>query len=1546
MALSTGKEIGRVNVRVVPNVKRFNDDLRRQLARQKARFEVPAHVTKAEVDRERVQASLNRQLKGLHVETINIDTDVNVRGADVDRVKIRESIQRQIDGMNFKMKIHAKVANPNEFVMQVRRMVERAANQEMRFKPQKIRVEPELDKDPFAHFAPQSMKVKPSLDDHAIERVKRELYAAFGDDHFDKRLEFAVDLSEKSKLKFEHAVNHLLEKYDGKSINFNVGMSLLLARARLAAFTRTRILPIAVRLSKRSLLVAAQQLATFAAAASGTRLVGKWLDDILDAFKNLDKNAPMIMGVTTALTSAFAAIMAGGAGLVGVAGDIAKMGPALLVLPGLVQNMISSAIVMFVALKNAKTELAELSDDMSELGEIINKAFWTEAREPIVNMTKTLMPQLRNAIGDTARATGRFTGEMARAFEENLGGGRLESIFAGINEWWDILAEGAGGFAGAIVNLSQIGARYMPGLAQWFSDLAGEFDAWLTKISTSDQLDTWISNAVFEMEEFWRATKNAYSFLQALYDAANAAGGTGLTGLANAMGAWSKIANSAMFQKGLAAVFRGSMGAMEDFGEAVKAIGRLIGDNSEAFERFIASSGEFLAGLVEGIANALNDPAVIGGLNEFSDGLIRGVGKIVDTLNSGPFASVFGEFLELLGGLAGDLIPSAVEALSNLMPTIEAIISPIKDALPGLGNALVRITDALGPSAERLAGALSEALIAALVGFADAIERLGPILTPVLDGLAAVVSSITGFLGGSSEVTGEHGLAFNVPTFEDQWIEMQFRLKYDGDMRKDIEGWIGDPVTIGMIADTEQFIRSFGLSRDEAVRLGESLYGPATKKEFQNAADEIATLFLKSYENTVATQGQPAADALVNEIYQSDLAQEVKDVLVEKLQGAGNDVSFIEADAAERIFGEMSGVAELGGGDAAKAFWDGLDKNDQSLPWTDAQLDWMHRWGIEVEGVMDANGNRLVGGFATGMNGAIVPALGATGSALKAGIEDAFSGVVTSTGKTGLEAAMSLGQGLSSGSPGVVDAVNSLKQAGLVDPMADLNQLLAVPGSEAVLGLVAGLESGQVGVANAAGQIKQAGILDQFNMLSAVMPGVGADSIVSLIDGINSQGGGVSAAAGNIKQTGILDTFTAMSTLLPQAGSDTILGLIEGLNSEGVTLGTTVEEIKQSGILDKYVDADGLLTTKGEEIVGGLVEGMDSQKSALGTTSSGLKDDDILKKFLGLDTSMNGIGGGAGSELTKGLKKYRYDVERVSDDLRKKRIMQPFAGIENRFGDIGGGLGTKLSRGMSGKGNEIGRTAQSLRSDRIMDKFAGIENRFGDIGGGLGSKLARGMDGRRREVGISAGTLRSDGVMQPFAGIESRFGDIGGGVSGGLARGVGRLGATRGAAQSLRRDGVMQPFSGIGSRFSTIGGEVSGNLGSGMSGHIYRVSSAARSIVTTMSSILQGIIGIAEGIGRGITSAIQGAVSAAISWASGQTYSAPKPRDSATLGGSMSLGSRGDSFVLPSSFTASRASTVVNAGDTNIEVTMPLLPKETPAEQRDTLIRELRNAMA
>ncbi len=649
MAFNPGRNIGRVSIRVVPDTKDFNKDVRRDLERTAKDVRARIRVEGADFDREQVKRDLEKQLNDVRGLRVDAYVKATVDSAKVNRVLVRKSLQKEFDEMGLRVKIAAELANAEEF---------------------------------------------------------------------------------------KHEVHKLIHDVEKESVDVTVKPHTLGYRAEMAYALRDRIVNVYVKLEPVALAKATAALT----ALSGARIAGNWLDDISDMARNLDKNLPSIIGWTTGITSLLAGLTSAAGSLVSIGEGLFSISPMLLVIPGLAINAIGSLIALIVAWKDAGNQLAPLADGMNELGEIINTTYWDRARQPILDLVNGLMPQLKNAFRDLSSGVGEFTGALAQAFGEELSGGKLEAIFGGIAEGWRVLGSGASGFAGAIVNLSSIAAVYTPRLAAWFVRQANTFDSWLSAISTDGRLGEWMEDAIKNMYALWDATKGIAGVFAGIFRAAEAAGSEGLIGFADLMQRWERVVNSADFQRGLTAVFKGSYAAMEAFGDAIKAVGRLFADLSGPVERFIGGAGEFLAGLVGSIADALNTPIFGKGLDDFTNGLKAALEGIKPSLQ--PIADTFGGLVGLLGDMAANLLPAAAQVIADLTPAFNGIIDAVKPVLPDLAAALTDISGTLGPAIADFVEASGPAFQDALKEIASALTEAAPMIAEAARQLGSLVAGL------------------------------------------------------------------------------------------------------------------------------------------------------------------------------------------------------------------------------------------------------------------------------------------------------------------------------------------------------------------------------------------------------------------------------------------------------------------------------------------------------------------------------------------------------------------------------------------------------------------------------------------------------------------------------------------------------------------------------------------------------------------------------------------------------------------------------------
>ncbi len=578
-------------------------------------------------------------------------------------------------------------------------------------------------------------------------RLRRQIQQQLGNLN-NNQVSFSGVITEESKRSVLKDVEDLVDQASRKTIKLNTNAATTAASAQLAWVSRDRFVNLIAKVDAGS--VAA--VGTTLAALSGLRVSGDILKDIKDWAKELDKTLPRLTAFTGGITSLTGAVFGLTGGLVGVGAGISHITPALLTLPGLILNSAASITGLVIAWKDAETRLESLKQDFKDLAQIIRDDYWASAQAPVERMVKTLMPQLRESFADLSRGMGDFTARISEAFERRLDNGELNKIFRGMSDGWRTLAAGADGFAGSIISLSQIAARYTPRIAGWLSKQAQSFSNWMEATATDGRMDAWMERAIDMMEALGDATKSTAGIFSGLYQAADAAGHGGLRGFADMLERWDEAVNSATFQTTLTSLFRGSQVAMQEFKAGFKELGYMVRDLAPQFERFLGSGGGFLGGMIGELSKALNNPQVERGLDALSQGFddaLSGMAKYLPKIGE-----TFGNVLQLIGTGIGKLLPVATQVLAALSPIADELIGALIPAVNTLatmfGNLLTAVTPlirGLAPMAPLLAGiwasfAGARVLTGISATFAGFAQNLA------LASYTSKTSGIPGFLGG------------------------------------------------------------------------------------------------------------------------------------------------------------------------------------------------------------------------------------------------------------------------------------------------------------------------------------------------------------------------------------------------------------------------------------------------------------------------------------------------------------------------------------------------------------------------------------------------------------------------------------------------------------------------------------------------------------------------------------------------------------------------------------------------------------------------------
>ncbi|MGK0740439.1 phage tail protein [Leucobacter sp. Z1108] len=741
MGTPAERVVGNVGIRAVPLTNEFRSDLLKQLRRIQKTTHFSVNVDRAKVDRGALQRAIQAQLAG--IENLNVKVSARVDRAELSK-SMKDAVTEAADKAGDGVKVNLRnlslfdKATLRRVEEQMRGAVEKLAN---------VMRGEDIDTGFLRH----------------LEQIEAEFK------HLKEKLSDPL-ISEEAYRTTLHRIDEIADEMDEAAKNRRViieaNPNTAWASSRLSWLTRPRIVEIIPVVSKTALTAAGTALA----ALSGARMSYDMLDNFLSWVGNLDKKLPALTLGLTAAATGFGAVFDTIAGIVGIGDGFAAMLPSLLVLPGLLAGAVMSGAGLFVALKYSKEELASLGDSYNNLGAIIRKAFWGEARDAIIEFSNSVMPQLERSFDRTSRSMGRFTADLARSFQKHFANGRLEKMFDGLAEAWDILATGTDAFGGAITNLGLVAARYMPRLAQWFVDLSIEFDNWLSAVATDGRLDGWIEESIDSFYALWDVLAATTGIFQGIWKAAEAGGNEGLRGWADMLLAWEAAVQGQKWQETLIAFFTGANTAMAGLSGGLQEFGEMLHGLRDPIGNFIGEGGQALGKFIGDLSKAFNRPEITKGLDELIGGLADGLSALAPAM--GPIADAFGVLMGFIGELAAVFGPLLSRVLSALAPVFSSLLRAIEPVIVILAEGLATAIETIAPvledfitsiDIEELAVALAEAFIGITEALIPLLPALVPIvnsfieeLIPILPDLVTMIDSMARVLLQMLEVIAPH----------------------------------------------------------------------------------------------------------------------------------------------------------------------------------------------------------------------------------------------------------------------------------------------------------------------------------------------------------------------------------------------------------------------------------------------------------------------------------------------------------------------------------------------------------------------------------------------------------------------------------------------------------------------------------------------------------------------------------------------------------------------------------------------------------------------
>lgn len=481
-----------------------------------------------------------------------------------------------------------------------------------------------------------------------------------------------------------------------------------LASARLALLTRPRTVSIIPEVNSPALAAAATSIA----ALSGARFLSTYFDDMARALGRLDESVPVLGSLALAMAGLAGFGITAVSNLFALISSLAQIGPAALALPGIVGGVGIGVGVMVAALKDFNSVFPDVKQSFADMQNLISANFWAEAEGSMRRMIDQLLPQLSAGFGTTATALGGYFSGIADGIRNTLSGA-LGGMFADLATSIQIATGGTGALVGIITTLGTVGAGYLPRLATFFVDITTQFNNFLAGAAADGRLQGWIDTAIEGLKDLGSILFNAGAIIMSIGEAASAAGGSGLSILADTMQRVADIVSGPAFQTQLIAVFEA----------AHRAIGLITSQSGPAF-----------TGLFEQIGNLLTTILPIAG---------AAIGELlaaVGTALANPALSVG--------------IITVFAAIKDAVTTLAPAFLPISEAIAALLPVVAALIEAMAPIATVIFVALSQALVDIAPLLLQLIDFLGTQLLNAVNVLAPVITGLTGFLSEHTTIAG------------------------------------------------------------------------------------------------------------------------------------------------------------------------------------------------------------------------------------------------------------------------------------------------------------------------------------------------------------------------------------------------------------------------------------------------------------------------------------------------------------------------------------------------------------------------------------------------------------------------------------------------------------------------------------------------------------------------------------------------------------------------------------------------------------------------
>ena len=507
------------------------------------------------------------------------------------------------------------------------------------------------------------------------------------------------------------------------------------ASAALGVLTRPRTAE--VRVVLQGLDAAKAGLASLA----GGNVASVGFGHAKEVASNFDKIAVSAGAAATKIAAMSAAMsaMAGNAAMVAV--SMAQISGAALAVPGIWGGFLVGLASSADGLQNILLALNEVVGKSGYFEDAFrgmrfdhNNDFWSTAKVGLNDLVQNGVLPFMDEYVKLGKITGVFWSEFFRGMSNGIVAvGGMAQLFKPLHDSFAIAAEGAAPFTEAMFRLGAVGGEYLPRMAAAFTEVSNAFLNWVTQAQETGRINEIIDRGITNAKLFGGILVDVAGIINGVAKAAEAAGGGGLQGLAAAFDAINKAVNGPLMQGALATVFEGAFAGMKNLTPGLSSLAGAFEQLAPTISRSMEKAGAVVSILLDGIAQALRNPAIADGVNKMFDGLVKAAIEL---------APAFSAAAPAVGALLG--------AIGEILPIMAPLVTQI---VQGLAPAFADFKQSLAPVVEVLAKGLSEALKVILPVVADVVKALAEFMRNNPQ-LAATILAVVGALAPLAPIIG------------------------------------------------------------------------------------------------------------------------------------------------------------------------------------------------------------------------------------------------------------------------------------------------------------------------------------------------------------------------------------------------------------------------------------------------------------------------------------------------------------------------------------------------------------------------------------------------------------------------------------------------------------------------------------------------------------------------------------------------------------------------------------------------------------------------